>query len=78
VRKTTHHKTAARPAARTPILDVTGFEGQWVAINPKTLKVLGHGPSPDEAIASAGTVNGVEPGLYYVPKSDAFFIGRTA
>jgi hypothetical protein len=57
-------------------LDVTEFRGEWVALHPKTYKVIGHGASLEEARKSTPNVARLEPILYFVPESDAFYVGR--
>lgn len=68
-------KTRSTPPIRRPRLEVADFRGQWVAIHPKTHKVLGHGSSLEEARQKALGTDKLEPILYFVPKSDAFFVG---
>lgn len=56
------------------VLDVSDYPGEWVAIDPSTYEILGHGDSPEQATDNV-------PGdaiLYLVPRSDAFFIGPAA
>lgn len=60
-----------------PKLDVTGFRGKWVAFDAKNYKVIGHGTSLEEARQSAPNIAGHEPLLYFVPESDAFFVGQS-
>jgi hypothetical protein len=69
-------KPSAEHVARRPRLNVSGFHGQWVALDPKTYKVIGHGASLEEARQSTPSVARLEPLLYFVPRSDAFFVGR--
>ena len=69
------HKPAMRRVTQRPVLDVSKFVGEWIAFHPKTYKIVGHGASPDEAMESAPQLKGVEPVLYFVPTSDAFFVG---
>ncbi len=66
----------ARIAQARRRLNVSDYVGKWVVYHPNTLKVLGHGPTADAALAMAGTTKAFEPVLYYVSKSDAFFVGR--
>jgi len=74
-----HHegKTSAERVARRPRLNVSAFRGEWVAVHPKTYKVIGHGASLEEARRNTPNLTRLEPLLYFVPRSDAFFIGRT-
>jgi len=71
-------KPAMGRVPRRPVLDVSDFVGEWIAFHPKTYKILGHGASPDEAMDSAPRLKGVELVLYFVSKSDAFFVGPAA
>lgn len=57
-------------------LDVTAFRGQWVALHPTTYKIIGHGASFEEARQSSPSITRLEPLLYFVPESDAYFLGR--
>jgi hypothetical protein len=59
-----------------PQLDLAGFRGRWVAIDSKSYEVIGQGGSLEEARRSAPNIEQREPLLYYVPESDAFFVGR--
>lgn len=68
--------SSPKSAVRRPQLDVAAFRGRWVAIDPKTHKVVGAGASLEEAHLGAVTAAKLDPILYFVPKSDAFFVGR--
>lgn len=67
-------RTMKSPAR--PQLDVAAFRGKWVAIDVKTYRVVGQGVSMEEARQSDPNVSKREPLLYFVPPSDAFFVGR--
>lgn len=69
-------KSRTAPVRRQPCLDVTDFPGQWVAVHPRTYKIIGHGASLEEARQSTPNLARLEPVLYYVPESNAFFVGR--
>jgi hypothetical protein len=71
-------KPVVRHAPRRPVLDVSKFIGEWIAFHPKTHKIVGHGASPDEVMDSGPRLKGVEAVLYFVSKSDAFFVGPGA
>ena len=68
--------SSPKSAARRPQLDVAAFRGRWVAIDPETYKVVGAGASLEEARVSGEAAAKLEPILYFVPKSEAFFVGR--
>ena len=68
------YKTA-KNSSRRPQIDVAEFRGQWVALHPETYKVIGHGASLEVARQSTPALARLEPVLYFVPKSDAFFVG---
>lgn len=65
-------------AVRRPRLDVSAFIGQWVAFHPKTYKAIAHGASLEEARRNTPNLAGLEPLLYFVPESDAYFSVRRA
>lgn len=69
-------KPPVKSVNRRPCLDVTEYAGKWVAVHPKTLKVIGHGTSLEEARQSTPNLARLEPVLYYVPESDAYFVGH--
>jgi hypothetical protein len=71
-------KTASQRVQRCPVLDVAAYKGKWVAINPQTNKVIGHGISLEAARQSAPNFEREEPVLFFVPASDAFFVGFAA
>lgn len=62
-------------APRRPRLHVTGYEGQWLALDPKTYKVLGHEATPEEAMRDISPKRAKRPYLFLVPESDAYFVG---
>ncbi len=70
-------KSSAERVVRSPRLNVSGFRGQWVALHPTTYKVIGHGASLEEARQSTPGIGRLEPLLHFVPRSDAYFVGRT-
>lgn len=69
-------RRSAGRAVRRPRLDVSAFIGQWVAFHPKTYKAIGHGASLEEARRSTPNLAGLEPLLYFVPESDAYYSVR--
>ncbi|HEV3005845.1 MAG TPA: hypothetical protein VGX78_15370, partial [Pirellulales bacterium] len=69
-------KVSTGRVVRRPRLEVSAFRGEWVALDPKTYEVIGHGPSLEKARQSTPNITQLEPVLYFVPKSDAFFVGR--
>ena len=74
-------KSGRRPLKRTkkserrPQIDVAEFRGEWVALHPRSYKVIGHGASLEDARQSTPGLARLEPVLYFVPRSDAFFVG---
>lgn len=62
-------------AVTRPRIDVSAFRGEWIALDPETYKILGHGASLEEARRSTPNLHELEPLMYFVPRSDAFFIG---
>jgi hypothetical protein len=72
-----HSARSAGRIVRRPRLDVSAFRGEWIAVHPKTYKVIGHGASLEEARQNTPSVAQLEPLLYFVPRSDAFFVGWT-
>lgn len=72
------HRKGKRPAthAKRPCLDVSNYRGEWIAIHPTTYKIIGHGASLEAARQSTPDLARIEPVLYFVPKSDAYFVGR--
>lgn len=68
-------KLNSSDARRRPRLDVSAYRGQWIAVDPKTYKVLGHGSSPEDATRAAAAGKATCPLLYFVPESDAYFVG---
>lgn len=67
----TRRKVKAARHGHRPVLDVSAFRGKWIAVDPRTYKVLGHGDSPEQATQDAPEKSI----LYLVPRSDAFFVG---
>lgn len=67
-------RTPSTPrSARTRTIDVSAYRGQWIALDPKTRVVIGHGSTPQAATKKLAET--VEPLLYFVSKSDAWFVG---
>ncbi|HEV7224230.1 MAG TPA: DUF5678 domain-containing protein [Pirellulales bacterium] len=67
---------ASRP--NCPRLDLTAYRGQWVALDPKTNRVVGHAVSLEDA-ERAGVQKGIaKPLLFFVPISDGYFVGTGA
>lgn len=62
---------------RRPQLDVAAFRGQWVAVDPRTYKIVGNGASMEEARQGAPNLARQEPILFFVPRSDGFFVGHS-
>lgn len=58
-----------------PQLDVGAFRGKWVALDPDTNSIVGHGASLEEARQNSPNIARQEPILYFVPQSDAYFVG---
>jgi hypothetical protein len=56
-------------------LDVRKYRGQWVALDPRTFQVVGHGHSLIAAERQATAKGVMRPVMYGVPKSDGFFVG---
>lgn len=69
-------KKSQKPPPRRPRLDVAAYRGKWVAIDPKTYKIVGHGASMEEAREGAPNIARQEPILFFVPRSDAYFVGH--
>lgn len=51
------------------------YRGQWVAFDPNTNAVVGHGPTLAAAEQQAVDAGIQAPELYRVPVSDAYFVG---
>ena len=49
------------------------YKGQWVALSPDEKRILGHGKSLDEALASVGKEEG-RPLLIRVPDESVGFV----
>lgn len=75
VKRNGRTKKSENHRVRRPLLDVGAFRGKWLAIDPKTYGIVGHGGSMEEARQSAASIAPEEPVLYFVPQSDAFFVG---
>jgi len=58
-----------------PRIDLTAYRGQWVALDPKTNRVVGHAVSMRAAEQSAERQGISKPLLVSVPASDGFFVG---
>lgn len=56
-------------------LDVSKYKGQWVALDPSTYQVVGHGRSLRSAERQAMAKGVTKPVMLGVPKSDGFFVG---
>lgn len=60
---------------KPPRLDLTAYRGQWVAIDPKTQKIIASEMSL-RAVEQKALRHGIEhPVLLAVPETDAFFVG---
>jgi hypothetical protein len=68
--------SSTKARVKSPVLNVARYRGQWVAVHPRTYKVVGHGSTPMEAEKTAADYKRVKPLIYYVPKTDAFFVGQ--
>ena len=66
-----------KPDDLLPPIDVSDYGGRWIVLNPKTNEVLADGDSPTSAIESMPS-HDIEPLLYFVPTSDALFVGHGA
>ncbi len=60
---------------RLPVINEAKYRGEWVALDPKTYKVVGHSKSIRAATAAAKKKGIESPVLHGVPKSDGYFIG---
>lgn len=69
-------KASSKSSLSRPQLDVAAYRGRWVAIHPTTYTVLGQGNSLEEARQTAIGAGKLEPVLYFVPKSEAYFVGH--
>lgn len=70
-------RTSLTPrTVRARPIDVSLYRGQWIALDPKTRVVLGYGTTPQAATKKLAAT--VEPLLYFVSKSDAWFVGAGA
>lgn len=58
-----------------PRLDLTAYRGQWVALDPKTNRVVGHAVSLPDAEHAAAKNGVAKPLLLSVPTSNAYFVG---
>lgn len=58
-----------------PQLDLTPYQGQWVALDPKTHVILSHAPSLEQAEKQAKRRGAVKPLLLPVAKSKGYFVG---
>lgn len=56
-------------------LDLEKYRGEWVALEPKTRRVLGHGPTLAVAERQAVERGVKRPLLMPVMQSEGFFIG---
>lgn len=59
---------------KLPCLKIDRYRGQWVAIDPKTNKIVSSAVSLREAETKA-LGRGVRRPIMPVPESDAFFVG---
>jgi hypothetical protein len=59
-------------------LELDKYRGEWIALDPATNEVLGHGASLNEAERQAAQQGIEQPTLYRVPETDAFFVGSSA
>jgi len=68
---------SAKRTRRTawPRVDVGSYRGQWIALNRRTYKIVGHGATLQEAERGAQRAGVAKPLLFPVPKSDAYFVG---
>lgn len=60
-----------------PHIDLRRYEGQWIALDPKTHAVVSAKPSLKAAEDDAKQRGVAKPLLFPVPPADAFFVGLT-
>ncbi|MBI4022005.1 MAG: hypothetical protein HY372_01485 [Candidatus Andersenbacteria bacterium] len=60
---------------KRPRIDETKYRGQWVALDPRTYRVVSHDPVFKKARARAKRRGIERPLMHGVPKSDGYFIG---
>lgn len=60
---------------KTPKLNITNYHGQWLALHPKTDKVLGHGKTLEAAEKMAQQKGITKPAFFPVPRDKGIWIG---
>lgn len=60
---------------KIPTIDSDKYQGEWIALNPKTDKVVAHSRSLVEAEKAAKEKGIARPLMYAVPKQNAIFVG---
>jgi len=68
-------KTKQTRPTKSIRLDVDAYRGEWVALDPKTNRVVSHNPSLKLATRDAQRRGVQRPLMLPVPESDAFFVG---
>ncbi|MBX3412985.1 MAG: hypothetical protein KF708_09885 [Pirellulales bacterium] len=71
-------KSRESKQVQRPRIDVTGYAGQWLALDPESYAVAASNPSPKRASEKARAVGVEDLILLFVPTSDAFFVGAGA
>jgi hypothetical protein len=68
----------SRQKLAAPRIDARPYRGQWVAIDPTTRQIIGHGDSLEVAEEQAAGCGVTDPWLWAVPATDGYFIGGAA
>lgn len=60
---------------RCPQIDVDPYRGEWIAMDPKSYRVISHDKSLEQAASAAEQAGYDDPVFMRVPKTDAYFMG---
>ncbi len=60
---------------KQPAINESRYRGKWIALDPKTYRVVSHSTSLKKAEENARKKGINHPLMHSVPKSDAVFIG---
>jgi hypothetical protein len=78
-RRTVMPRTKPRTTRKKPIcLDLDPYRGEWIALDPKTHRVVSHNSSLKVAKRVALSRGVPSPLMMPVPESDAYFVGLHA
>jgi hypothetical protein len=62
---------------KLPAIDEDKYRGEWIAIDPKTRRIVAHDMSLHKALETARRRGVEDPLMHGVPESDGYFVGQS-